>query len=263
MTTTKLGDISSGSYSNSSKNNHVELLCVIRQETWLHNNSSDTVIEASDPIGHHPGVQLQKEGLEFAQLTPRLLFTGCAFLVHASIFPLLILLLLLHPGYPGSVVAAGVSSWVVGWKVHRHGCLVVVGEPRQQLLDHGWPLRCQVLPLVRVGGDVEEPHGFLGRGRREGAFKIPPLAGERGQQLGGGGRHGVSGGCQSCRSRAAACLPAVGPSLRGLGLLSAASSLRLGWQPERTCPIVSGMCCGTGTKSSWIHAVSQSAWIWT
>lgn len=79
-----------------------------------------------------------------------------------------------------------IGSWVVGWEVNRHGGLVVVGQPGQQTLDHVRPLICQVPPLVRVSGDVEQPDVFVDGGfvdSREGTFQVPPATGERWKNL--------------------------------------------------------------------------------
>ena len=146
-------------------------------------------VEASDPIGHHPGVQFQEEGLQLAQPALRLLpllLAALPFLVNPLILPLLFLIIV-HPGHPGAAVLTGVCSRVVGREVNRHGRLVVVSEPSQQLLDHIWPLVRHVLPLVRVAGDVEQPDVFVGGGfveGREDALKVPPAAEESGEDLG-------------------------------------------------------------------------------
>lgn len=118
--------------------------------------------------------------LQFAQRTALLLpllLTAPSFLINASILPLL---LFVGPGYPGPRVPARVGPWVIWGKVHRHGGLVVVGEAGQQLLDHVGPAVRQVLPLERVGGDVEEPGG-LWRGR--GPLQVPPATQEGGENL--------------------------------------------------------------------------------
>ena len=47
-------------------------------------------------------------------------------------------------------------------RVHCWYCgTVVVREPLQQLLYHFWPLIRQILVLVRIQGDVEEPDVLL------------------------------------------------------------------------------------------------------
>lgn len=82
---------------------------------------------------------------------------------------------------------AGIGSGVVGRKINRHGGLVIVGESGQQLLDHIWSLVCQVLPLARVGCDVEQPDVFVGGVfvvRQDVTFKVPPAARESGKHLG-------------------------------------------------------------------------------
>lgn len=166
---------------------HSEDVTIEKQQTLFQNvEVFDTV--TSDPIGHHPGVQFQKERLQLAQpallLLPFLL-TVPTFLVHSVILALLVLLLV-HPGHPGAAVPAGVGSRVVGRKINRHGCLVVVGEAGQQLLDHVWPLACQVPPLARVGCDVEQPDVFVGGGfveGREDTFQVPPGTGQGGKYL--------------------------------------------------------------------------------
>lgn len=138
--------------------------------------------DISDATGHGPLAHLQKERLQIAQhallLLLLLLHLVVTFLVNALIFSLFVVLLL-HPWHPRSPVLARVGSGVVGWKVNRYGCLVVVGEPGQQLLDYIWPLVCQVVPLVRVACDVEQPDvfvdgGFLVKYR---AFEVPPATG--------------------------------------------------------------------------------------
>lgn len=143
---------------------------------------------ASDPIGHHPGVQFVKERLQLAQaalLLLLLLLTVPAFLVHSVVFSLLVLLFL-HPGHPGSAVPAGIGSRVVGREINLHGRFVVVGESGQQPLDHVWPPVRQVLPLARVGRDVEQPDVFVGGGfvgGRDGTFEVPPGTRESGEHL--------------------------------------------------------------------------------
>lgn len=143
---------------------------------------------ASDPIGYHPGVQFQKERLQLAQpalLLLLFLLTVPTLLVHSVIFSLLVLPFV-HPGHPGSAVLAGIGSRVVGRKINRNGSLVVVSESCQQLLDHVWSLVRQVLPLARVGCDVEQPDVFVGGGfveRREDTFKVPPGTRESGKYL--------------------------------------------------------------------------------
>lgn len=122
---------------------------------------------SSDPIGYHPCVQLQEERLQFAQptlLLLLLLLTVPSFLVDSLIFSLLFLLLVVHPGYPGSAVPAGIGSRVVWREVNLNGCLVVVGETGQQLLDHIRSLVGQVPPLAGVVCDVEQPDVFVGGG---------------------------------------------------------------------------------------------------
>lgn len=142
----------------------------------------------SDPIGHQPGVQFQEERLQLAQRALRLLpllLTVLPFLVHSVIFPLFVLLFV-HPGDPGPAVQAGIGSRVVGRKINLHGCLVVECESGHQLLDHVWSLVCQVLPLTRVGRDVEQPDVFEGGGfggRRDDAFEVPPATREIGKNL--------------------------------------------------------------------------------
>lgn len=146
---------------------------------------------ASDPIGHHPGVQFQEEGLQFAQPALLLLLpllASPALLVHTVVLVLLGLVLLTHPGHPGPAVVAGVGPGVVGREVNLHGRPVVVGQSLQQLADHIWTLLCQVPPLAGVGRDVEQPDVFGGgrfvvRRRDEGAFQVPPGAGQSGQNL--------------------------------------------------------------------------------
>lgn len=101
-----------------------------------------SVVSTSDPIGHHSGVQFQKERLQLAQPTLLLLLLLLAeppLLVHSCVFSLLFLFLI-YPGHPGSTLLAGICSRIVGRKVHRYGGLVVVGEAGQQVLDHVWPL---------------------------------------------------------------------------------------------------------------------------
>lgn len=143
---------------------------------------------ASDPVGHHPGVQLQEEGLQLAQAAfLLLLFLPAAsfFLVHTFIFALL-LLLLLHPGYPGAPVLAGVCPGVVRGEVHGHGRLVVEGQAGQQLLHHVGSLLRQVVALARVGRDVEQPDVFAGGvfvRREDVALEVPPAAREGREHL--------------------------------------------------------------------------------
>lgn len=137
--------------------------------------------DTSDATGHGPLAHLQKERLQIAQhalLLLLLLHLVVTFFVNPLIFCLFVLLLL-HPWYPRSPVLARVGSGVVGWKVNRYGCLVVVGEPGQQLLDYIWPLVCQVVPLVRVSSDVEQPDAFVDGGFlvKYRAFKVPPATG--------------------------------------------------------------------------------------
>ncbi len=142
----------------------------------------------SDSVGHHPGVQFQKERLQLAQpalLLLLFLLTVPAFLVHSQIFSLLVLPFF-DPGYPGSIVLTGIGSWVIGREINRHGCLVVVGESGQQPLNHIWSLVCQIPPLARVSCDVEQPHVFEGGGfveRRVDTFKVPPGTRESGKYL--------------------------------------------------------------------------------
>lgn len=145
--------------------------------------------DSSDPVGHHPGVEFQKERLQLTQrallLLLLLLLTVPTLFVHSLIFPLLILVFV-HPGHPGSAVQAGVGSGVVGRKINRHGSLVVVGESGQQPLDHVRSPVGQVLPLARVGCDVEQPDVFVGGVFVVGqdvTFKVPPAARQGGQHL--------------------------------------------------------------------------------
>lgn len=143
---------------------------------------------SSDPIGHHPGVEFQEERLQLTQLALfvlLLLLTVPALFVHSLIFPLLILFFV-HPGHPGSTVQAGIGSGVIGRKINRHSSLVIVGESGQQPLDHVWSLVSQVLPLARVGRDVEQPDTFVGGVLvvwRDVTFKVPPAARQSGQHL--------------------------------------------------------------------------------
>lgn len=143
----------------------------------------------SDPVGHHPRVQLQEERLELAQrafLLLLLLVLVPTFLVHAVVLPLLVLLFV-HPGDPGAAVLAWIRPSVVGREINGHGGPVVVGESGEQLLDHIGSLVRQVLPLARVGRDVEQPHAFVGGvpvWRQDVPFEVPPAAGEAGENLG-------------------------------------------------------------------------------
>lgn len=142
----------------------------------------------SDPIGHHPSVQFQKERLQLAQpalILLLFLLTVSTFFVYSLIFSFLVLAFV-HPGYPGSAMLVGIGSGVIGRKINRHGGLVIVGESGQQLLDHVWSLVCQVLPLARVGRDVEQPDAFVGGVfviGQDVAFKVPPAARESGKHL--------------------------------------------------------------------------------
>lgn len=147
---------------------------------------------ASDPVGHHSKlVQLQEEGLQLAQSAFLLLFllAGWFFLVHTFILALRSLLLVpVHPGYPGPPVPAGVGLGVVRGEEDRHGRLVVEGQPGQQPLHHVGSLLCQVAALARVGRDVEQPDVFVGGvlvRRPDVALQVPPAAREGGQHLWG------------------------------------------------------------------------------
>ena len=153
-------------------------------------NSAGWRLSASDPVGHHSGVQLQEEGLQLAQpafLPLLLLLAASFFLVDAFVFALLFLA---HPGHPGPPVAARVCPGVVRREVHGHGGLVVEGQPGQQELHHVGPLLRQVVALARVGRDVEEPDvpagGVLAR-RQHVTLQVPPAAREGGEHLQRGG----------------------------------------------------------------------------
>lgn len=145
----------------------------------------------SDSIGHHPGVQFQKEGLQLAQLTFFLLLfllAGRLVLVHTFVFPFLFLLLfLVHPGYPRSPVPARVRPGVVWGEIHRHGRLVVVGESGHELLDNVGSVVRQVVALTGVGRDVEQPDVLVGGvfvRHQDVALEVPPAAGEGREHLG-------------------------------------------------------------------------------
>lgn len=144
----------------------------------------------SDPVGHHPGVELQEERLQLAQPTPALLLlllAAAALFVHALILALLLLLVLVHPRHPGAAVPAGVGPGVVGREVDGHGGAVVVGQPGQQLLHHVGPVLRQVAALARVGRDVEQPDVLVGGVLAVGqdvSLQVPPAARQGGQNLG-------------------------------------------------------------------------------
>lgn len=164
-------------------------MCVADVNRVHWNSPQSAAGRGSDPVGHHPGVELQEEGLQLAQPTPALLLLlllVTPLFVHALILAFLLLLVLVHPRHPGAAILAGIGPRVVGREVDRHSGLVVVGQPGQQLLHHVGSLLGQVATLTRVRCDVEEPDALVGGVLAVGKdipLQVPPAARQRGQHL--------------------------------------------------------------------------------